>query len=616
MTSYLQRHPSVVYQDSKTHLQTNIHGEMKGSSQRTSSMSDTTLCHLPAFTDKQLATSDFEHFGDNRLDDALCTQELTSLKSPYQTHHAEAQNVAIDEEQSVEEHSATIGDPLITNSELDDGSKRIVYAAEEADDHNCDDVSTASTLQYHNHEPFEDFQHKVMVLCESLWPEHVGNITVEKMHGGSFNRIIGINIEVDSPAKPNWNAEVAASGLFFQFLKTAKDIMTYLKIIQSTVLETRETTRLQYILRIPRQQENHNIRYQADLFEFANRLSDSFAVPTAIHIDTTSDNPLSSPYIIQNRISGTCLAELWSELNQQHKMSLGTQMGKLFYEISKHQYSAAGIIDPASVSNKDTDSIRIFEHEYKRRVKCEPLETGGLNWKEVTENPKVPASGRRTALEILRANFQKWKEWKCDPEYPDEEIEPYTKLFRVATEQQDDYSTWSPERRFYIAHNDLYPRNIMARIINDHKVEVTGILDWDLVTITPAVIAFQPPWWLWKHEKYLALQENYHPLAIREPKYYAASTFEEQQIRAAFETRAGFEVTKYACNPNSHLAKMLWQWSINGIGNSGLLLSIEVVEQKGENWSSSDDSDDSDSDSDSDDCDGEEEIDVDCDVGK
>jgi hypothetical protein len=154
----------------------------------------------------------------------------------------------------------------------------------------------------------------------------------------------------------------------------------------------------------------------------------------------------------------------------------------------------------------------------------------------------------------------------------------------------------------------------MTRIINDHKVKATGILDCGLATMAPAVIAFQPPWWLWKHEKYLALQENYHPLAIREPGYYAASTFEEQQIRAAFEIRAGFEVTKYTCNPNSHLAKILWQQSIDGIGNLGLLPSIEVVEQKGGNWSSNDDSDDSDSDSDSDDCDGEEEMDVGCDV--
>jgi hypothetical protein len=100
--------------------------------------------------------------------------------------------VATAEEQSAKEHSVTIGDPSITNSESDDGSKKIVHAAEEVDDHNCDDVLTASTLQYHNQEPFKNFQHKAMVPGESLWPEHVGKITVEKMHGGSFNRIIGI----------------------------------------------------------------------------------------------------------------------------------------------------------------------------------------------------------------------------------------------------------------------------------------------------------------------------------------------------------------------------------------------------------------------------------------
>lgn len=54
--------------------------------------------------------------------------------------------------------------------------------------------SETSTVDF-EHEPFDTFQTKVKNLVHQLWSElQLEDVEIERMKGGSFNRIIGVSV--------------------------------------------------------------------------------------------------------------------------------------------------------------------------------------------------------------------------------------------------------------------------------------------------------------------------------------------------------------------------------------------------------------------------------------
>ena len=53
--------------------------------------------------------------------------------------------------------------------------------------------SDSSTVVY-DHEPFEAFKARVLELCQTVLAPSSGGISIERVRGGGFNRIIGISI--------------------------------------------------------------------------------------------------------------------------------------------------------------------------------------------------------------------------------------------------------------------------------------------------------------------------------------------------------------------------------------------------------------------------------------
>jgi hypothetical protein len=454
---------------------------------------------------------------------------------------------------------------------------------EEHHDDESDQESCGSTYCYEQ-EHFETFKHKVVALCESLWPHRKGQINVQRLSGGSYHRIIGISI---IPIKaPDTKLQTSMLKKILQLLQWPKKLPAYLwHFIRPTAgsLESKAAPSHEYILRTPRDPDNRNLAQEAAILRFAKGLSASFAVPSDVRIDTTPDNPLGRPYAIQERIPGITLNDLWKDLNQQQKISLASQVGTFFQELSQHTYTAAGTIDPTSVTEEGSPcDIRIFEFEFTRPVRIEP----GV-FTEVTKNPRTIATPQ-TTLEVLQSRYEVRRVWDRHPDYPDTDSLPYRKLKEIVAEQQLRSSLWSPEDRFYVAHNDFFPRNIMARVLNDSKAEITGILDWDLTTIAPAVVAFQPPWWLWKYEQYEADDEE--PYQIRDADHYAAVTEEEKEIRDAFEVAAGEELLAPMNAMESCAARNLWQWAESRVdSNEEFGLINEMMEKwEMENWADED----------------------------
>ena len=63
--------------------------------------------------------------------------------------------------------------------------------------HDHDDASSSGSTDHFDHEPFETFKSKVNHLFEELYPNNPP-VGIDRMEGGSFNRIVGVRLEDDT----------------------------------------------------------------------------------------------------------------------------------------------------------------------------------------------------------------------------------------------------------------------------------------------------------------------------------------------------------------------------------------------------------------------------------
>jgi len=174
-----------------------------------------------------------------------------------------------------------------------------------------DVVSQTSTELYDEHEPFETFQHKVIGLCHELWPSHdEKDFAINRMRGGSDNRVVGIKIS----SKSNYVEASIPIG--------------------------------DYVLRIPRRKEENFDHTRAIL-----QLAGLYLKPSAIkvlavvHFDKNMTNALRQPYILQNRLRGSRLDKLWDSLNKFQREQIAFELGRLYWSLQSATNSSGGIPD-------------------------------------------------------------------------------------------------------------------------------------------------------------------------------------------------------------------------------------------------------------------------------
>jgi hypothetical protein len=507
--------------------------------------------------------SDTQHLGKGHRFDTHEQRKFNSQNLPPKSDHVNLPNQAAREEQKHDEKSA------IDSSGAECVLSDVISASNNDKEERSDSASQTLALEW-GHELLEEFQHKVLALCEKLWPDKIGRIQVEKMSGGGCNRIIGISVDSNMSVifdqdekRQSANSRIWNLKKFFKLLKSPKKMMAQLRrIAQPTYAEHSPTTSGQYILRIPWETEDHQVEQEAALLRFADRLT-GFAVPINMHIDTTEGNPLGVPYVVQPRIPGKRLDELWSSLNYQQKLSLAKQVGVFLYSLSQYTYSYAGHIDPESIStsaNLKTD-IQIFELEYKNLARRNP-------------HNKNKLAERQTPVEILQTRFRQWREWAVVPDKPDFEYVPYTKMAEIAGK-----INWGPEDMFYINHGDFFPRNILAQIVDNTSAEITGILDWDMTNIAPASVAFQCPYWLWNWSQYTEDEED--PCKVWDPENFKPKNEEGEEMGQVFEDMVGETFLMYANAPDSIFARLLWDWAERGICTSWI---CDFAKESIEKW--------------------------------
>lgn len=60
---------------------------------------------------------------------------------------------------------------------------------------------------------------------------------------------------------------------------------------------------------------------------------------------------------------------------------------------------------------------------------------------------------------------------------------------------------------FHLSHGDLASRNILAEILDNSSVEITGVVDWDFACFAPKFCAYKAPMDMWSGGEDEAVEE-------------------------------------------------------------------------------------------------------------
>jgi aminoglycoside phosphotransferase (APT) family kinase protein len=320
---------------------------------------------------------------------------------------------------------------------------------------------------------------QTLQLMANLYPEHTDaeEPTLDIIGSGSYNTVVGI--WMPAPGNAQRDSGVAFMSTLSKFLKPArqpkpksKDLALRLPIDEKGNLGQKDITRDVAILTV-----------------VGKHLP--LPVPKIEAYDLTSNSPLTRPYMLQERIRGTCLARIWPTMNLAQKIDTITQITRMTEKIAAVTTSGAGVI---SNQNLDIPSSRIQVEQFPVPNDSELLRRK-LSIALGTYTPPEPASApNQTPFEYLLDHTKRWIDYDTSTGIYPETQNLWAAIQAVAYFLNQ--GGWLGSH-FHLTHGDLFPRNIMASIHSSTSVEITAIIDWDMACFAPQVVALRPPFWAW-----------------------------------------------------------------------------------------------------------------------
>ncbi|KAF7961266.1 hypothetical protein EAE96_000932 [Botrytis aclada] len=331
---------------------------------------------------------------------------------------------------------------------------------------------SGSTFYYDDHEPFETYKHKIIQLCHDIGLGEPSK--VERMRGGTFNRVVCLSL----PSKDNQD----------------------------------------YVLRIPRDADIvESTRDQVGVLHY---LAELMPVPAVVAFDSTSDNAIGSPYILQEKIKGVNAESVYDDLPSDEKM----QFVKLIAEIIKH-LNDLKIDRPGQIVAGP--SIPSLSHE-PLTIPTDIEVTGYRNCPSYAL--EVMSSQKNQPLSSLLVSI--FKERKASDK--DSMDIQWKKLLKITNEMKTAGLFSKNDADCVLWHWDLAFRNIMVEKQSNGQWTLTGVLDWDGLRSAPSVMTRAPPVWLWVDEN--DRSSKWHEgLGNNDIQPSRELTMEELALKASFE---------------------------------------------------------------------------------
>lgn len=274
---------------------------------------------------------------------------------------------------------------------------------------------------------------------------------IERLPGGGFNRIIGINVLCP--------------------------------------FDRRDKIEHQFILRIPRFEDARPDREVAAM----NLVQKRTNIPIAkiMAKDFSCNNALGKPYMIQRRIPGKDLQMTWTDLTHGQRCTVAREYAKTLLILQSLTNATAGLID--------TDIKALNGHRY---TVISPYEL--KNGQGLVEEPNADQVYRDQDTSTLDFFIHQMNRWRAvDLKKSGGDMDSYNvALWDSLMDAARDMGQFGlfKEDTTSLCHLDLQPRNIMAEIQKDQSLSITGYLDWDSAVFAPKFVSCAPPRWLWADE--------------------------------------------------------------------------------------------------------------------
>ena len=404
--------------------------------------------------------------------------------------------------------------------------------------------SRTSTLKY-SQEPFNEYRIRVKELCHVLWPAEyplaprnrrassiAGSRILDAVRVRKFRRAV-----LPSPEN-EFLIERLAGG-------------TYNRIIGITAKDTGIDGPRNFVLRIPRplMADFGYIEREVAILRYV-RQNSTLPVADVIKFDPTTNNPLKSGYVVQSRLPGISLHSIWDELTHEQRCIVAREVGKIILALQAVTNPTPGIIESSSADNESRKfSVRPFD------IKS----TYDENWKakipDYAQNEEnQPAT--QTPEEWFGTQFGRWLAHELLENPAQILYWDYQYQFVQVTKQMDSLDILGDGYNC-LCHFDLAARNIMVQILADGSLTISGILDWDSAAFAPKFVSCAPPSWLWTEQKYYDAEEG--------ETSSVPSTPEQEQIKEAFDDVVGFDYTWLAYKPEYRLARELFHFARHGL---------------------------------------------------
>ncbi|KAL9107024.1 MAG: hypothetical protein Q9227_008060 [Pyrenula ochraceoflavens] len=372
--------------------------------------------------------------------------------------------------------------------------------------------SDSSTLMW-DHEPFETYQKRVRDFCKKKWPSAVHEkIVVERMEGGHYNRIIGLTI------------------------------------VQSKDKNCKKSDISRLILRIPRDDYS---RHSSDVstLQLASQYA-KISVPKVFSFQSSPDDHLGKPYMIQNRMPGAKLHDAYRSLTYRQKCLLAQELGQLFRKLMSCKNDSAGAFVPSGENPAYIQVQKTFPGvvaSLRPFGKDDPILFGMEDPLRQSVQYDADPKGM-TWVQTLRAAYQYRQKVALARDPPDKLDAEYMEDFAWTLSAFENlFARFKNEN--CLCHLDLAPRNILINPTAAGSPIILGIIDWDNAVFAPSFLACAPPMWLWAWNP----EGDEDERRVNDP----LPTDEARRLKKTFDEAAGTTFCQLAYPPEFRLARTL-----------------------------------------------------------
>ena len=429
--------------------------------------------------------------------------------------------------------------------------------------------SETSTLA-HEQTPFIDFKLQVLELCHRLWPSAPKSTLSEQSTTASGHRFSGLlksrKLLRRKSSSPNTSNETSKDILKDFIIERMKG-GTFNRIIGITVIDPSADCPEQLILRTPRiawmsrpDREVATLRYV--------RQHSSVPVAHVKAFDFNPDNPLKDPYVVQSRIAGTDLrTAIQNDLSHEQWCAVARQVGRILLQFQAMTSPVPGLIEEVTKEDglraftvKPFDIKPPFEKDWALK-QASPLFNA--------DNSRALEYYKKSTLDFFLAQFGRWRaeELRINPT---EILHPHFMERLAAAASQMDRLGCLGCNKNCLSHLDLAAQNIMVEVDSDKSITITGVLDFDSAVFAPTFVSCYPPWWLW--------QDETQPGDAMEDESQSNETPPDPElveIKHIFEETVGDDFLRYAYQPKFRLARKLFKIACHGNSSNETWKKIE-----------------------------------------